>query len=165
MSKEHIVIDDITANNSVSLAALEMEEWGYSGEEPKAAPPPQVPRPKPYADLIRILAKAVEDLGLEWLAPDESAHGFLDKWFLPETHQQSSRHRPAPFLPAVHDELTKTWRAPYSSQVNPSTVAALTTVDGTDERGYTKHPPGGSYRRTSVPTICPRLKGPCSASI
>ncbi len=49
--------------------------------------------------------------------------------------------RSAPFLPAVRDELTKMWRATYSARVNPSTVAALTTVDGADEKGYSKLPP------------------------
>lgn len=89
----------------------------------------------------RVHSKAVEDLGLEWSVPDEPTHGLLDKWFLLGCRQQSSCHRPTPFLPAVHEELTKKWRAPYFVRVNPSTTLALTTVDSTEETGYSKLPP------------------------
>ncbi len=71
--------------------------------------------------LIRFLSKAVEYLGLEWSATEEPAHGLLDKWFLSGCRQQSSHQRPTPFLPAVHEELTKTWCAPYSACVTFST--------------------------------------------
>lgn len=65
----------------------------------------------------------------------------LDKWFLKGHHQPSPCQRSAPFLPAFHEVLTKTWRAPYSACVNPSTAAALTTVDGAEEKGYSKLSP------------------------
>ncbi len=85
----------------MSLAASDAEEWGGSGGEPKVLPPFQTLRPKPDAELIRILSKAVEDLGLEWSAPEEPAHSLLDEWYLPGSRQQSSSQCPAPFLPAV----------------------------------------------------------------
>lgn len=44
-------------------------------------------------------------------------------------------------MPAVHDELTKTWQALYSERVNPSTAAGLSTIDSTEEKGYSKLPP------------------------
>ncbi len=75
------------------------------------------------------------------VALEESAHGLLDEWFLPGCRQQSSRQRPAPFLPEVHEVLTKTWRAPYSARVNTSTSEALTTVHGAEEKGVSKFPP------------------------
>ncbi len=80
-----------------------MQKSGGSGGETKVLPPSETPRPKPDAKLIL----PVEDQGLEWSAPEKPAHGLLDKWYLPGSHQQSSRQRPTPFLPAVHDELTK----------------------------------------------------------
>ncbi|KAL0190897.1 hypothetical protein M9458_013595, partial [Cirrhinus mrigala] len=40
----------------------------------------------------------------------------------------------------VHEELTKTWCTPYLARVNTSTSSTLTTVDGTEERGYSKPP-------------------------
>ncbi|XP_016112863.1 guanylate cyclase 2G-like [Sinocyclocheilus grahami] len=121
---------------------INSEEWGSSGEEPEALPPSQPVRPRPDAELICVLSKAVEDLGLEWSAPEEPAHGLLDEWYQPGIRQQSSRQRPAPFLPAVHEELTMSWHATYSARANPSTAAAaLTTTDGADVKGYSMLPP------------------------
>lgn len=34
-------------------------------------------------ELIRVLSKAVEELGLEWSAPEEPSRSHLDKWLLP----------------------------------------------------------------------------------
>ncbi|KAF4101537.1 hypothetical protein G5714_017969 [Onychostoma macrolepis] len=116
-------------------------QWGGSSGEPEAIPLSQPVRPRPDTELIRVLSKAVEDLGLKWSAPEEPAHGLLEKWYLPGSSQQSSRQCPTPFLPAVHDELTKMWRAPYSARVNPSSAAALTTIDDADDKGYSKLSP------------------------
>ncbi len=53
--------------------------------------------------------------------------------------------------PEVHDELKKSWHAPYSSSIRPSASSALTSVDGTDAptrwldnrlRCCTEHRPG-----------------------
>lgn len=114
-SEEDVIIEDVIADDSMSLAASDGEEWGGSGGESEILPPSQTLRPKPEAELIRVLSKAVEDLVFEWSAPEETAHCLLDDWYLPGRRQQSSRQRPIPFLPAVHDELTKTWRAPHCS--------------------------------------------------
>ncbi len=103
-SEEVVIIEDVTADESMSLAASDPEVWGGSSGEPKILPPSQTLRPKPDAELI----KAVEDLVFEWSAPEKTAHCLLDEWYLPGSRQQSSRQRPIPFLPAVHDELTKT---------------------------------------------------------
>ncbi|KAI2654620.1 Platelet glycoprotein V [Labeo rohita] len=54
---------------------------------------------------------------------------------------QASRQRASPFLPEVHEELTKSWRAPYSARLRPSSSSALTSVDGAEDRGYEKLPP------------------------
>ncbi|KAL0181464.1 hypothetical protein M9458_023870, partial [Cirrhinus mrigala] len=122
---EDVIIEDVAvedvADYYMSLAASDAEDWG-------APPPSHSVRPKPDAELIHVLSKAVEDLGLDWSAPEEPAHGLLDEWYLPGSCQQSSRQHPVPFLPAVHDELTKTWRTPYSARVNPSTAAALSPL-------------------------------------
>ncbi len=64
----------------------------------------------------------------------------LDEWFLPGRHQ-ALRQRSSPFFPEVHDEFTKSWRAPYSSRIRASTSAALTSVDGAEEKGYEHLPP------------------------
>ncbi len=81
-SEEEIAVDD-----SMSLTASDAEVWCASGKEPEALPSSQPSWPKPDSELIRVLSKAVEDLGLEWSAPDEPAHGILDEWFLPAHNQ------------------------------------------------------------------------------
>ncbi len=60
---------------------------------------------------------------------------WLDDRFLPG-HHQTLRQRLSPFFPEVHDELTKSWRASYSSRICLSTSATLTSVDGAEEKGY-----------------------------
>lgn len=60
--------------------------------------------------MLRILTAAVADLGLEWSSPEEPTKSRLDGWFL-TGRQQAPRHKPAPFFPEVHDELSKSWRA------------------------------------------------------
>ncbi|KAI2664125.1 ORF V: Enzymatic polyprotein [Labeo rohita] len=51
------------------------------------------------------------------------------------------RQRASPFLPEVHEELTRSWHAPYSARLRPSSSSALTTVDGAEDKGYEKLPP------------------------
>ncbi len=43
--------------------------------------------------------------------PEELSRSRLDEWFLPGRHQ-ALRQRSSPFLPEMHDELTKSWQAP-----------------------------------------------------
>ncbi len=54
---------------------------------------------------------------------------------------QAPRQRSYPFLPKVNDELMILWHAPHSSRICPSASAALTSVDGTEEKGYKRLPP------------------------
>ncbi len=60
--------------------------------------------------------------------------------FLPGRHEALCQ-RSSPLFPEVLDELTKSWRAPYSSRIRPSTSAAFTSVDGAEEKGYEHLPP------------------------
>ncbi len=86
------------------------------------------------------MMKAVNEVRLEWFPPKEPSRSRLDEWFLPGRHQALSK-RSSPFFPEVHDKLLKSWRAPYSSRFHPSASAALTSVDGTEEKGNEHLPP------------------------
>ncbi|KAL0173816.1 hypothetical protein M9458_029784, partial [Cirrhinus mrigala] len=44
-------------------------------------------------------------------------------------------------LPEVHEELTKSWRTPYSARLRTSSSSALTSVDGAEDKGYERLPP------------------------
>ncbi len=65
---------------------------------------------------------------------------------------QALRQRSSPFFPEVHYELTKSWRAPYSSHIRPSASVALTFVDGAEEKRYEHLPP---FDESVAAHICP----------
>ncbi|KAI2647691.1 Gamma-glutamyl phosphate reductase [Labeo rohita] len=92
------------------------------------------------AELFRILSKDVEELDLEWSPPEKPTRGCLDEWFLPGRHQ-APHQRASPFFPEVHDEITKSWHAPYSANLCTSSSSALSSIDGAEEKGYDKPPP------------------------
>lgn len=132
--------EDEPLDDSMSLAASETEDW--AGDSDPAHLPSLEPidaRAGMDAELLRILSKAVEELHLEWAPPEEPTRSRLDEWYLPG-RRQAPRQRPAPFFPEVHDELTKSWRAPYSARLRTSS-AALSSVDGSQEKGYEQLPP------------------------
>lgn len=127
--------------DSMSLAASDAEELSGSPDPaPSMSSEPNRSKLGMDAELIRVLSRAVDELGLDWSPPEEPARSRLDEWFLPG-RQQAPRQRTAPFFPEVHDELTKSWRAPYSARLRTSSSSALTSIDGADERGYERLPP------------------------
>ncbi len=92
---------------SMSLAASEAEELSGSTADPAPLPPsePSDVKHGMDAELLRVLSKAVEELGSEGCPPEEPPHSRLDEWFLPGCCQ-APHQRSSPFLPEVHDELT-----------------------------------------------------------
>ncbi|ROL55046.1 hypothetical protein DPX16_20307 [Anabarilius grahami] len=129
-------------DDSMSLAASETEGWVGESDDPAPLPPlePIEHGQGMDAELFRILSKAVEELDLEWAPPEEPSRSLLDEWFLPG-HRQAPRQRSAPFFPEVHQELTKSWRAPYSARLHTTHRSALTAVDGSEQKGYEHLPP------------------------
>ncbi len=119
-------------------------------------------RLRPDEEFIRVMTKAVNELGLEWSPPEEPSCSRLDEWFLPG-HHQALRQSSSPFFPEVHDELTKSWRAPYSSCIRLSASAALTSVDG--ERIRAPAPSGWVRGHTSLPAPGYRIEGEGEPSV
>ncbi len=116
---------DDDMDDSLSLAASDAEELSGWVTDPALLPPSssRSARPRTDDELVRVISKAVGELGLEWSPPQEPSRSRLDEWFLPG-RQQAPRHRSSPFFPEVHDELTKSWRAPYASRIRPSASSA-----------------------------------------
>ncbi len=117
--------------------------WGAVGSitdpAPSRFPTPSAAKAGMDAELFCVLSKAVKELGLEWSPPEEPSRSRLDEWFLPG-RRQAPQQRPSPFFPEVHDELTRSWRSPYSARLRTSTSSALTTIDGAEEKGYERMP-------------------------
>ncbi len=123
-------------NDSPSLAASDAEEKSGSITDPALLPLSFSRNARPRMDekLIRVMTKAVNELRLECSPTEEPTRSWLDEWFLPGRHQ-ASRQRSSPFFPEVHEELTKSWYAPYSSHIRLSASPVLTSVDGAEEKG------------------------------
>ncbi|ROL48618.1 hypothetical protein DPX16_0311 [Anabarilius grahami] len=134
--------DDELPDDSVSLAASEPEHWVGESDDPTPLPLLEPIDHSAGMDgkLFRVLSKAVEELDLEWAPLEEPSRSRLDEWFLPG-RRQAPRQRSAPFFPEVHEELAKSWRAPYSARLHTSHRSALTSVDGSEEKGYEHLPP------------------------
>ncbi|XDV46685.1 hypothetical protein PO909_014527 [Leuciscus waleckii] len=99
--------DGDAIDDSCSLLASGSEDW--SGSIPDPAPSLQESggtRASVDAELIRLLTKAVGQLGFEWSPPEEPAPNRLDGCFLPG-RRHAPAPRSAPFLPELHNELTK----------------------------------------------------------
>ncbi len=78
----------------------------------------------------------------------------------------SQRPPPVPFFPEVHEELTRSWSAPFTAQNKSCGSSALTTLDGGAAMGYTGIP---SVERSVAMQLCPTaastLRGdPCLPS-
>ncbi len=133
---------DDEMDDSLSLVASDGEELLGSVTDPALLPPSssRSVRPRTNEELVRVMTKAVNELGLEWSPPEEPSRSRLDEWFLPG-RQQAPRQCSYPFFHEVHDELTKSWRAPYSSHIRPSASSALTSIDGAEEKGHEHLPP------------------------
>lgn len=50
---------------------------------PSSSAKPSHSKPGMDAELVHILSKAVEELGLEWPMPEEPTRCRLEEWFLP----------------------------------------------------------------------------------
>ncbi|CAM4454333.1 unnamed protein product [Leuciscus chuanchicus] len=77
---------------------------------------------------------------LEWSTPEQPAHNRLDGYFLPG-ERASPASRPAPFLPELHEEVAKSWNAPFSARMRSSVSLAFSAVDDAKNRGYHSLPP------------------------
>ncbi len=64
------------------------------------------------------------------------------------------RPPPVPFFPEVHEELTRSWKAPFTARNKPCGSSPLTTLDGGAALGYTGIP---SVERSVAMQLCPTV--------
>lgn len=60
---------------------------------------------------------------------------------------------PVPFFPEVHEEVTRSWRAPFSDRNRSSASSVLTTLDDGAAKGYVEIPP---VERAIAMQLCPQ---------
>lgn len=107
------------ADDRLSITASG-DELG-SGEDDSAALPPsgRVALPESDPELTAMLSRAAESIGLHYRRPPSPERSRLDDWFL---GAQAERRQPppVPFFPEVHEEVTRSWKAPFSARNRPS---------------------------------------------
>ncbi len=119
------------------------EDEGAVGLPPSGAVATAAPDP----ELTAMLARAAVSIGLEVNRPPSPEPSRLDDWLLGAG--RGSQQCPAP----VHEELTKSWMAPFTAR-NPSSASSiLTTLDGGVGRGYAGIP---QVERAIAVHLCPR---------
>ncbi|XDV32563.1 hypothetical protein PO909_003350 [Leuciscus waleckii] len=122
------------SDDAMSTSASDPGAWS---ESPSEGAPASLD-----AELMAILTEAVADMELEWTAPKElPSKRWMDGSFLGAGRQAEAPRRPAPFFSEVHEELTRSWRSPYSARAHAQGTQLLTTVEGAEKLGYTRLPP------------------------
>ncbi len=140
------------ADDGISITASG-DELG-SGEDDSAALPPsgRVALPESDPELTAMLSRAAESIGLHYRLLPSPERSRLDDWFL---GAQAERRQPppVPFFPEVHEEVTRSWKAPFSARNRPSASTVLTTLDGGAAQGYVEVPP---VERAIAMQLCPQ---------
>ncbi len=140
------------ADDGISITASG-DELG-SGEDDSPALPPsgRVALPESDPELTAMLSRAAETIGLHYRRPPSPERSRLDDWFL---GAQAERRQPppVPFFPEVHEEVTRSWKAPFSARNRPSASSVLTTLDGGAAQGYVEVPP---VERAIAMQLCPQ---------
>ncbi len=140
-------------DDRMSIAESEGES-DFSGDDASAQLPPSgtVAVPDTDPEMMAMLSQAANRVGLVWNPPPCPEPSRLDDWFLGVARAGSQAPTPVPFFPEVHEELTGTWKAPFTARNRASGPFSLTTLDGGAAKGYTRIPPVG---RAVAMQLCP----------
>ncbi|KAL0179586.1 hypothetical protein M9458_025028, partial [Cirrhinus mrigala] len=105
------------------------------------------------AEMAAALKRAAKEIGVVWVPPPSPEPSRLDDWFLGSGRDSRPRSSPVPFFPEVHEELTRSWKAPLSARSRHVISPSLTTLDGGPARGYTEVP---QVERAIAMHLCPQ---------
>ncbi len=138
--------------HAISVAASVREEWSNSPLD-YTTPHGSDAGDHHHSDveLLSIMSKAVDELGLEWVPPAKPARSHLDEWYLQSDRgRKDTPRRPGRFFPEVHDEIKKSWNA-RCSPVRCTTRDPPSCLLWTELTKWSNFPPHGRSRR------CPSL--------
>ncbi len=146
-----------SAPNSVRWMSIAASGDGFTSSEDEGAvgllPSGVVATAAPDPELTAMLARAAVNIRLEVNRPPSPEPSRLDDWFLGAGRGSQPRPAPVPFFPEVHEELTKSWMAPFTARSRSSTSSILTTLDGGVARGYAGIP---QVERMMAVHLCPQ---------
>ncbi len=128
-------LDDI-----LQTAASDSEDFGPALAD--ALPPSgQEARPSAaYSELVDVLSRTTEKLALDWPdEPCESRASKLDERFLSGSNSKPE-WRKLPFFGDLHQEISRSWKQPFSSRLTNAAAADFTNLVGSVEQGYTAMP-------------------------
>ncbi len=141
---------------SVDRMSIAASGDGFTSSEDEGAvglpPSGVVATAAPDPELMAMLARAAVSIGLEVNRPPSPEPSRLDNWFLGAGCGSQPRSTPVPFFPEVHEELTKSWMAPFTARSRSSASSILTTLNGGVARGYTGIP----QVERAIAHLCPR---------
>ncbi len=87
-----------------------------------------------------MLSRATEKLSLDWPdEPRESQASKLDERFLSGPNSRPKR-RKLPFFSDLHQEISRSWKQPFSSRLTNAAAVDFTKLVGSVEQGYTAIP-------------------------
>ncbi len=109
-----VVIFGAPLEDQMSITASEGERMS-SGDEDLAALPPSGVAALPESDpeMAAMLFWAAARVWLKWNLPPSPETLRLDDWFLGVARAGSQGSASVPFLPEVHEEVNKSWMAPF----------------------------------------------------
>ncbi len=113
-----------------------------------------------------MLSRTTEKLALDWPdEPRESRASKLDERFLSSAHSKPER-RKLPFFSDLHQEISRSWKQPFSSRLTNAAAADFTNLVVSVEQGYTAMPVVedtlASHLSPSLAPSCPLLPSkPC----
>ncbi len=99
------------------------------------------------SELTAMLVRAAVTIGLEVNRPPSPEPSWLDDWFLGAGRGSQLRSAPVPFFPEMHEELTKSWMAPFTARSRSSVSSVLTPRWWVRCQGVRGHSPGGESDR------------------
>ncbi len=142
---------------SVDRMSIAASGDGFTSSEDEGAvglpPSGVVATAAPDPERTAMLARAAVSIGLEVNRPPSPEPSRLDDWFLGAGRGSQPRSAPVPFFPEVHEELTKSWMAPFTARSRSSASSILATLDGGVARGYAGIP---QVQRAIAVHLCPR---------
>ncbi|CAM4734286.1 unnamed protein product [Leuciscus chuanchicus] len=140
--------------DSMSIAASQGGQESSGEEDSAVLPPSGVPAlPESDPELTAMLSRAAAAIGLEWSPPPGPVRSRLDDWFLGAAADPRQRPTPIPFFPDVHEEVSRSWKAPLSSRDRSTASSAFPPLDQGAVKGYTGVP---QVERSVAMQLCPQ---------